>query len=105
MPRYTTAEQLTRARLFVKGGRAAQAGRSTAGVDNRLDRLEEKAIDRSEREADAAIGQVDRARSQAAAAKIALRTARPADRQTARQAARTADADLRRAERGARKYL
>lgn len=105
MPRYTTAEKLTRARLFVKGARQANAGRSTHAIDNRLDRMEERRRDIEAREADAALVRVDQARTQSAVANVALQAARPKDRQAAKRAARSADEVLRRAERAARDYL
>lgn len=101
---YTRGEKARRARLIVKGGRAAMAGASTASVDRQLDRLEQRGEQRWQARADAARALVDRLRTEAAHAKAVERAAPRKDRGPLTSARKQAEAALRRAENAARKY-
>lgn len=105
---YTAGERFERARLLIKGGRqAAQRGSEDAvdaKIENRLDRLDEKAEIRYEREAGQAFGQLEKAEDEVARTKVALRSARGPEKTSARKAHNEAKAKARRADSAARRY-
>ncbi|MFE9391204.1 hypothetical protein [Streptomyces sp. NPDC006784] len=97
---YTTSEKARRTRLLAKGARRAY-GDITA-IERELDRIDERAADRYEREQRALDRQVDQAKDQVAAAKAAEKAADYSERQAAKQARKDAEDRLRRAERARR---
>ena len=104
-PQYTTGEQAARIGNAVRGCIRIVRGRSTGRIDAADERREARVVDRTVRDARAALGALDRAKDDLAAAKNAERRAKPADRAAARQATGDAKDALRRAENAARKYL
>lgn len=105
---YTAGERFERARLLIKGTRQAGQRGSAEAVDarinNRLDRLEERAATRYEREAGQAFGQLEAAEDEVARTKVAMRAARGPEKATARKAHNDAKAAARRADSAARRY-
>ncbi|MGP3977237.1 hypothetical protein ACTWQF_25140 [Streptomyces sp. 8N114] len=97
---YTPGEKVKRARLLAKGAKNAYG--DTSAIDLELDRIDRVATDRYERERRALDRQIDQAKDELAAAKAAERSARPEERQRAKQARRDAEDRLRRAERARR---
>jgi hypothetical protein len=106
---YTAGERFQIARLAIKGGRqAVQRGSEhavDARIDNALDRIEDRAATRYQREAGAAFGQLEATEDEVARSKAALRAARGPEKSAARQAHNDAKGKQRRADRAARKYL
>lgn len=105
---YTAGERFERARLLIKGGRqAAQRGSEDAvdaKIENRIDRLDELAEIRYQREAGQAFGQLDAAEDEVARTKVALSSARGPEKAAARKAHNDAKDKARRADSAARKY-
>ncbi|MEU9581062.1 hypothetical protein [Streptomyces chilikensis] len=93
--RYTTGEKLSILGNAARGVVRIQRGRSTAGVDARLDSIEQRAAERHEREALALARRLEEARNAAALAK--------ADKD--RAAARAAEKTARDLEARLRRYL
>jgi hypothetical protein len=105
---YTAGERFERARLIVKGGRqAAQRGSEhavDARIENRIDRLDQKAEERYARSAGIALGALESAENELAKAEHALRMAKGPEKAAARRARNDAKAKVRRADSAARKY-
>lgn len=74
-------------------------GLDTDRIDNRLDRIEERANDRYDREFRKAEARIEQALDAVADAKVELRNAKGRDKLTARRALNDAKQALRRAER------
>lgn len=104
---YTTREKLRLAVLAVKGVRQAHAAGDSDAVDPRItreeERIEERRRLREQADADAMRNVLEHARTETAAARAKVRTARGGDeKRAAREALRRAEQDLRRTERAAR---
>lgn len=97
---YTGAERRRRAGLILRGSKKALAGVEDARIENAIDRIDDHAAERFDREAAAARQQLEQAQQASAAERAAKRGDRPAARK-AREAAQDAE---RRAERAARHY-
>lgn len=104
--KYTVGEIARLARLEFKAARRviAAGDEHAGGSDRRQDRIHDRAQQRWEREADAALGQLDAAESELAKAEVALRTARGPERSAAREARNDAKTKVRRADSAARRY-
>jgi hypothetical protein len=100
---YTPAERRERAWLLLRGGKQAIAGCTDPAIDARLERLDTRAADRGQREADALYKQHEKAQTTLAAAKAAERAARGADRGPAREARKKAEQRVRDTERAIRR--
>jgi hypothetical protein len=105
---YTAGERFERARLIAKGGRQVfQRGSEDAvdaKIENRIDRLAQRAEERYQREAGQAFGLLDAAEDEVARTKVALRAARGSEKTAARKAYNDAKAAARRADSAARRY-
>lgn len=104
--KYTAGEIAQLARLEFKAvRRVVAAGHEGAGGSDRAqDRIHDRAQQRWEREAAAALNQLDAAESELAKAEVTLRSARSADKDAARRARNDAKDKVRRARNTARKY-
>ncbi|MFE0273826.1 hypothetical protein ACFWZY_17160 [Streptomyces sp. NPDC058992] len=101
---YTGAERRRRAGLILRGSKKALAGVEDARIENAIDRIDDHAAERFDREAAAARQQLEQAQQASAAARVAERAAKRGDRQAARKAREAAQDAERRAERAARRY-
>jgi hypothetical protein len=100
-PVYTRSEKLTRARLLAKGAKGSYG--DTSAVDRQLDRIEQTAKERGEREAAAHRRALGHAKDEVASARVKERSApRGPERQAARKDRQEAEKRLRLAERAAR---
>lgn len=104
MRSYTGAEKRKRAWLVVRGVKQAAADAVQPGIDRQIDRIDQAAEERGARDQAAMRSQLETAKTAAAAAKAAERTARPDNRQAAKHARRQAEQDLARTQRAARAY-
>lgn len=108
----TPSERLRRARLVAKAGWQTRGADTYSDgstlpdprVEREIDRIDRRGTERWEREADAHEDQVNGARRQVAAAKVALRTATGSEKAAARRAVRDGEQEVRRAETAARKH-
>lgn len=103
MRSYTPSERRQRAMHVVRGLRQAVADGDTSRASAAIDRIDARAEDRFDREADAMAAQLENARKAAAAAKTTVRTTDRDSRSAARDALKTAETDLRRIEGAARR--
>ncbi|MFE4408363.1 DUF6257 family protein [Streptomyces sp. NPDC056821] len=106
---YTTTEKWRLAVLTAKAAKQSMAGdRNVDTIDPRLkrevERIEQRAADRGEREVKALRAQLEQARNGAAAAKAAMRTSRGQDRAEARREMQQHEQTARRVERELRRY-
>ncbi|MFD3498799.1 hypothetical protein [Streptomyces sp. NPDC058678] len=106
---YTGAEKRRIAWLAIKAAKQSMAGdRQVDTINPRLkaemDRIEERAADRGEREVQALQRKLSAARDAAAAAKATMRTSSGKDRATARREMQDHEAAARRIERELRRY-
>jgi uncharacterized protein YlxW (UPF0749 family) len=106
---YTGAEKRRIAWLALKAGKQSLAGdRNADTIDPRLkremDRIEERAADRGQREVQALQRKLDQARNDAATAKAAMRTSSGNERAAARRQMNDHEAAARRIERELRRY-
>jgi uncharacterized protein YlxW (UPF0749 family) len=106
---YTGAEKRRIAWLALKAGKQSLAGdRNADTIDPKLkremDRIEERAADRGQREVQALQRKLDQARNDAATAKAAMRTTRGPERASARREMHDHEAAARRIEGELRKY-
>ncbi|MCX4699540.1 hypothetical protein [Streptomyces sp. NBC_01373] len=106
---YTGAEKRRIAWLAIKAGKQSIAGdRNTdtiaPKVKREMDRIEERAADRGEREVQALQRKLSAARDAAATAKATMRTSSGKDRATARTQMHEQEAAARRVERELRRY-
>lgn len=100
-PVYTRGEKLRRARLLAKGAKGAYG--DTSGIEKQIERLDEKARDRGEREAAAHRRALENAKDEVATARVKERSApRGPERQAARAARQEAEKRQRLVERAAR---
>jgi len=97
---YTKAEKVNRARLLLKGAKNSYG--DTSGIERQIERIDARAQDRGKREAAAHKRQLESAKDDVAAARVAERCASGKDRATAREARRAAEKRLRSTERAAR---
>ncbi|MCP3820086.1 hypothetical protein NLX86_18895 [Streptomyces sp. A3M-1-3] len=105
MPRsYTPAERRTRAWLVVCGAKQAFADCVDPLIEQRIDRIDERAEDRGYREAAALHRLHEQAKDEVAAAKAAERAASREDRRAARTAREKAERRLRDTERAVRRH-
>ena len=102
---YTGREKRERARLILRTTRQAFAGPDAidARLNDRLDRIDERAADRGAREAAALYRQNETAQDELAKAKATERAAKRGDRPAARTARRAAEDRLRDTERAIRR--
>ena len=106
---YTRGEKLRLAVLIAKAAKQSMAGdRNADTIDDRLkrevERIDKRAAERGEREARALRTQLETARDAAAAAKVAMRTSKGAERATARRQMDDHERTVRRLERELRRY-
>ena len=106
---YTGAEKRRIAWLAIKAGKQSLAGdRNDDTIDPKLkremDRIEERAADRGQREVQALERKLNQARNDAATAKAAMRTSNGPDRAAARRQMHEHEAAARRVERELRRY-
>lgn len=106
---YTGAEKRRIAWLGLKALKQSTAGdRNVDTIDPKLkremDRIEERAADRGQREVQALQQRLNAARNAAAAAKVTMRTSSGKDRATARTEMHEHEAAARRVERELRRY-
>ncbi|MEV1088000.1 hypothetical protein [Streptomyces microflavus] len=100
---YTRAESRERGRLFRKGFRQALADNVDPKLRQRIDRIDQSAAERGERELNALYDTRGNDRQAVAQAKAAMRTASREDKAAARQALRDAEQQLKRSERAVNK--
>ncbi|MCX4858963.1 DUF6257 family protein [Streptomyces canus] len=106
---YTSAEKRRIAWLAIKAGKQSLAGdRNDDTIDPKLkremDRIEERAADRGQREVQALERKLSAARDAAAAAKATMRTSRGPERAAARREMQRHEQDAGRIERELRRY-
>jgi hypothetical protein len=106
---YTGAEKRRIAWLALKAGKQSLAGdRNADTIDPKLkaemDRIEQRAADRGQREVQALQRRLGEARNAAASAKATMRTSSGKDRVTARREMHDHEATARRIERELRRY-
>ncbi|MEV0639026.1 DUF6257 family protein [Streptomyces sp. NPDC050619] len=106
---YTGAEKRRIAWLTLKAGKQSLAGdRNVDTIDPKvkaeMDRIEERAAERGEREMQALKRKLSQAREDAATAKAAMRTSRGPERAAARREMHDHEAAARRVERELRRY-
>lgn len=106
---YTGAEKRRIAWLAIKAGKQSLAGdRNDDTIDPRLkremDRIEERAADRGQREVKALERKLNQAREDAATAKASMRTSSGPERAAARRQMHDHEAAARRIERELRRY-
>lgn len=94
---YTRAEKAKRAKLLFQG--AKRSAGDVSSIERQLERLEEKAADRTRRERAAWQRQHETARDELAAARVAERTASRAGRPEAKRARQDAEKRLKAVER------
>ncbi|MFD7968594.1 hypothetical protein [Streptomyces clavifer] len=99
MDSYTPAEKRERRRLFRKGFGQALADCVDPKLEARIQRIDQAAAERGARELDALRSKQATDQQAVATAKAALRTSRGTDRQTARDALKAAEKQLRTTER------
>ncbi|MFP3986902.1 hypothetical protein U9R90_05245 [Streptomyces sp. E11-3] len=99
---YTAAERRTRGWLVLRGAKQAVADCVDPSLENRIDRIDERAEDRGRREVTAMARELEAARNNAAAAKAAEQVADRNDKPALRQARRDAEKTLTRVEQAAR---
>lgn len=97
---YTRAEKAQRARLLLKG--AKRSAGDISDIERRLDRIDERAEDRGRREAAAHARQLEAAKDDLAAARVAERCADRVDKQAAKDRRKQAEKRLRLVERARR---
>lgn len=96
---YTRAESRERGRLFRKGFKQALADNVDPALRQRIERIDQAAAERGQRELNALHGVRESDRQAVAAAKAAVRTVSREDKAAARQALRDAEQQLKRSER------
>lgn len=105
---YTTGDKIRLGWLALRGARQIAKGGHEDAVDPRInramDRISDRAAQRREREARAALRQLEAAEDDLADAEAALRAARGPDKAAARRARNDAKDRVRRADAAARKY-
>ncbi|OEV03815.1 hypothetical protein AN219_37695 [Streptomyces nanshensis] len=100
-PVYTKSEKWKRARLLAKGAKGSYG--DVSGVEKQLDRIDQAAQERGEREAKAHRRALDNAKDEVATARVKERSApRGPERQAARRDREQAEKRLRLVERAAR---
>ncbi|MET8478148.1 hypothetical protein ABZV68_13195 [Streptomyces clavifer] len=99
MDSYTPAEKRERRRLFRKGAWQAVSDSVDPRIEAKIQRIDQTAKERGARELRALQGKQEADRQAVATAKAALRTSRGTDRQTARDALKAAERQLRTTER------
>jgi hypothetical protein len=97
---YTRAEKLQRARLIAKGAKRAYG--DVSDIERRLERIDAAAEDRGRREAQAHARQLEAAKDELAAARVAERCADRVDKQAAKDRRKAAEKRLRAVERARR---
>ncbi|MEU3204265.1 hypothetical protein ABZ702_10345 [Streptomyces cyaneofuscatus] len=100
---YTRAESRERRKLFRKGFRQALADNVDPQLRQRLDRIDQSAAERGERELNALYDTRGNDRQAVAAAKAKVRTASREEKAAAREALRDAEQQLKRSERAVNK--
>jgi hypothetical protein len=106
---YTRGEKLRLAWLVAKAAKQSIAGdRNVDTIDPRVkreaDQIEKRAAERGKTEAAAVEGQLAKARSNAAAAKVTMRTSKGPDRAAARRQMHDHEATARRLQRELNRY-
>ncbi|MET7914446.1 DUF6257 family protein [Streptomyces avermitilis] len=106
---YTGAEKRRLTWLGLKAAKQSLAGdRNADTIDDKVkrevERIEQRAIDRGEREVQALERRLSEARNAAASAKVAMRTSSGKDRANARSQMHDHEAAARRIERELRRY-
>ncbi|WP_019054951.1 DUF6257 family protein [Streptomyces prunicolor] len=106
---YTRGEKLRLAWLVAKAAKQSMAGdRNVDTIDPRLkrkvDQIQERAAERGKAEFNALQGQLAKARREAAAAKVTMRTSKGPDRAAARRTMYEREGAARRLERELRTY-
>lgn len=101
---YTKGEVFRLARLEWKAARRVIATGNEHTNDRAQDRIHDRAEDRYNRNANAALSQLDAAENDLARAEAALRAARGPDKAAARRTRNDAKTKARRADAAARKY-
>lgn len=96
---YTRSENRQRGRLFRKGFRQALADCVDPAIRQQIERIDQSAAERGQRELNALHNVREGDRQAVAQAKAAVRTASRQDKATARQALRDAEQQLKRSER------
>ncbi|MGW6287832.1 hypothetical protein [Streptomyces sp. NPDC055107] len=99
MHSYTRAESRQRGKLFRKGFRQALADCVDPAIRQQIERIDQAAAERGQRELNALHDVRENDRQTVAQAKAAVRTASRQDKATARQALRDAEQQLKRSER------
>ncbi|MEU7345497.1 hypothetical protein [Streptomyces bacillaris] len=100
---YTKAESRERRVLFLKGLRQAAADNVDPALRRRIERIDQSAAERGQRELTALHEVQATARQELARAKAAERTAPRTDKAAARQARKDAEQRVKRAERAVHK--
>ncbi|MFC8724287.1 hypothetical protein [Streptomyces bacillaris] len=100
---YTRAESRERLRLFLKGLRQAAADNVDPALRQRIDRIDQSAAERGQRELNALYDTRGDDRQAVAQAKAKVRTAPRQERAAAKQALREAEQQLKRSERAVHK--
>lgn len=99
MDSYTPAEKRERRRLFRKGAWQAVSDSVDPRIEAKIQRIDQTAAERGARELDALRSKQATDQQAVATAKAAVRTSRGTDRQTARDALKAAEKQLRTTER------
>ncbi|MEU3222651.1 hypothetical protein ABZ695_05760 [Streptomyces sp. NPDC006976] len=99
MHSYTPAEKRQRNKLFRKGFRQALADCVDPALERQIERIDQAAAKRGQRELNALYAVRETDRQAVATAKAAMRTASRQDRPAARQKVRDAEQQLRRSDR------
>ncbi|NEW76457.1 hypothetical protein [Streptomyces rhizosphaericus] len=100
---YTPAEKRQRAWLLVRTAKQAAADAVDPKLNRQLDRIDQAAAERGQREAAALVRQDEKAKATLAAAKAAERAARGKDRAAARDARKEAERRARATEKAMRR--
>lgn len=95
--RYTRSEKAERAGLVAKG--AYKAYGDTSAIERKVEKIDDRAADRYQREVKAHTRQLDAAKDEVAAAKVREKAASGSDRSAARAARKDAEKKLARVER------
>jgi hypothetical protein len=101
---YTPRENRQRAGLTWKAVRRAASGAGMSDLERRRDRINERAEERCNREADEMWRRVEKAKNAHASAVADERTAKSNDKPAKRRAVRDAQRELDRVQRAAKKY-
>lgn len=100
---YTRSESRQRSKLFRKGLRQSLADCVDPAIRQQIERIDQSAAQRGQRELNALHGVRDNDRNAVAQAKAAVRTASRYDKAAARQALRDAEQQLKRSEKAVNK--